>query len=209
MNSKHVLPIKAETFGLLVKQLRLFYEKADMFEIWLDVMKVKGDLAVIQNHFNKPLIAKSNSLDLLRRAATAGMRYIDIPHDLDETLEFKNLLKNKKNKVIRSYHNYESTPSVEELIKIIKELISKKADLIKIATKVTNNSDNDILLSLLEIPEFKDRLIICGIGDLARRVRIEAPLKGSVFFFAPLDSRYASAEGQLTKAELEKEWEIH
>ncbi len=207
MNSKHVLPIKAESFALLVKQLRLFYDKADMFEIWLDVMKVKGDLAVIQNHFHKPLIAKSDSLDLLRRAATAGMQYIDIPHDLEETLEFKNLLNNKKNKVIRSYHNFEITPPKEELIEIIKAM--KKADLIKIATKVNSESDNDTLLSLLEIPEFKDSLIITGMGELARRVRIEAPLKGSVFFFAPLDARYATAEGQLTISELEKEWKIH
>lgn len=207
MNSKHVLPLKAESFAMLVKQIRALFDKADIFEVWLDLMKVKGDLAVIQNHFQKPLIAKSNSLDMLKRAAKAGMTYIDIPHDLAEDAEFKNLLNNKKNKVIRSYHNFEETP--ENLLEIIKDLDSKKCDLIKIATQINLKSDNAILLSLLEIPKYKGRLIVTGMGKLSRELRIKAPLAGSVFFYAPLEARHASADGQLSKAELEKEWKIH
>lgn len=208
MKSKHILPLKAESFVLLVNQLRLYFDQADLFEINLDLMKVKGDLAVIQDRYKKPLIAKSNSLDLLRRGVTAGMYFVDLPHDLEESLEFKNLLKNKKPKVIRSYHNFKNTPSMEELIKIIEELDSKTADYIKIATQINHYEDSEILLSLLDIPGFKGRLVITGMGEQSRRVRIEAPLKGSVFYYAPLNEKFKTAEGQLSKAELEKEWGI-
>lgn len=208
MKSKHILPLKAESFVLLVNQLRLYFDQADLFEINLDLMKVKGDLAVIQDRYKKPLIAKSNSLDLLRRGVTAGMYFVDLPHDLEENLEFKNLLKNKKPKVIRSYHNFEKTPSREELIKTIEALNSKTADYIKVATQIIDDEDSDALLSLLEIPSFKGRLIITGMGEKSRRVRIEAPLKGSVFYYAPLNEKFKTAKGQLSKAELEKEWGI-
>lgn len=119
-------------------------------------------------------------------------------------MEFKNLLNNKKNRVIRSYHNFEETP--ENLLKIIEELDSKKCDLIKIATKVNSEEDAKRLLALLEITKYKGRLIVTGMGEKSREVRIKAPLMGSVFFYAPLDARYASAEGQMTITDLRKIW---
>lgn len=206
MNSKHVLPIFAESFVLLVTQLRAFYAKADIFEIHVDKMKVKGDLAVIKSNFKKPFIAKTISLDLMKRAIIANFDYADLTHDFTEDMELKNLIKNKKTKIIRSFHDFEKTPTKDELIKILEDLDKRGADLLKISTQVLKDSDNDILLSLLEEEKYKNRLIITGMGDLARRTRIEAPLKGSVFFYAPLDTQQSSAEGQLTIDELEKEW---
>lgn len=201
MNSKHVLPLSAPSFVLLVTQLRAYIDKADIFEIHVDEMKVKGDLAVINATFKKPFIAKTNSLDLMKRAVTANMEYADIPHDFVIDMELKNLLKNKNTKVIRSYHNFEETPlNLEEI------LDSLEGDLLKISTQVNSDSDNDRLLALLDNPKYKDQLIVTGMGELARRTRIEAPLRGSVFFYAPLDERMKSAEGQLTISELEKEW---
>ncbi len=100
MKPKRVLTIHAPSFALLVKRLKLDLKKADAFEIDLDCMRVKGDLAVIQSHFKKPLIACASSLDLLKRAVTANLPYLILPHDLDLDQEFTTLLKNKGAEII-------------------------------------------------------------------------------------------------------------
>jgi len=206
MNSKHVLPIQPESFALLVAYLKKHINEADIFEIWLDEMKVKGDLAVIQKYFKKPMIAKSGSLDMLKRGVKAGLSFVDVPHNLVTDMEFETLVKNKGTQVIRSYHNHLKTPPYDELLDILEEMIAKKAHLFKIATHLESSEDAEILLRLLDGMHLKEKLIVTGMGKHAREVRIRAPLKGSVFYYAPLDQQFATAPGQLTRAELEQEW---
>ncbi len=64
-------------------------------------MRVKGDLAVIQAYFKKPLIARSSSLDLLKRAVTAKLPYVIVPADLELDQEFTTLVKNKGAELIQ------------------------------------------------------------------------------------------------------------
>ncbi|MBU0981110.1 type I 3-dehydroquinate dehydratase [Patescibacteria group bacterium] len=208
MNSLHVLPLQPESFVMLVNQLKNHKDQADIFEIWLDTMRVKGDLAVIQKHFKKPMIAKSNSLDLLKRGAKAGFTYVDVPHNLEVDVEFQTLVKNKGTKIIRSYHNFDITPAHSELQEILIEMKGKGADFLKISTMVHSDDDSQTLLSLLHLPHYKDKLIITGLGELSREVRIKAPVYGSVFYYAPLSIEFASAPGQITKDELENEWDL-
>ena len=92
MSEKRVLTLRPETFALLVRQLRKFHDKADLFEIDLDHMKVKGDLRVIQNQFDKPLIGCTTSLDMAKRAAKACLPYVKIPKDLPMDDEFTTLV---------------------------------------------------------------------------------------------------------------------
>lgn len=203
MKSKHVLPIQVESFALLVKRLREVKGKADVFEIWLDPMRVKGDLAVIRTHFNVPIMGKTESLDMAKRAIKSGLDYVDIPTGLWADEEMGTLLKNKPAKIIRSYHNFEMTPSEDELNKICAQMQEEKADFYKIATWIQTPEDEDRLLELLKTHE---NLTVTGMGPHARRIRIEAPLQGSTFYYAPLNAETASASGQLTRAELEEEW---
>ncbi len=95
MNEKRVLCLNPETFSLLVRQLRKFHDDADLFEVDLDNMKVKGDLRVIQNSFDKPLIGCTSSLDMAKRAAKACLPFVKIPKELPLDDEFKTLIKNK------------------------------------------------------------------------------------------------------------------
>lgn len=121
-----VLPIKTETFGLLVRRLKRQLNDADVFEIDIDFMRVKGDLAVIQRYFEKPMIAKSTSLDLLRRGVKAGMHYAEMPWNLETDLEFTTLVNNKGAKMIYICE------SIDELT----EEVKKKADFFRVGEKI-------------------------------------------------------------------------
>jgi 3-dehydroquinate dehydratase-1 len=208
MTSLHVLPIQPESFVALVKTIKEHLDDADIFEIWLDKMKVKGDLAVVRKYFNKPMIGRSANLDMLKRGVKAGLHYVDVPHNLHVDMEFRTLVKNKGVKVIRSYHNYETTPDYKFLMGVLEDMADSDVDYLKIATQVHGPADVEKLLSLLKETHYHGRLIVTGMGDQAREVRVKAPLAGSVFYYAPVYAHLATAPGQLTKAELEKHWDL-
>ncbi|MFA4815289.1 MAG: hypothetical protein WC924_04085 [Candidatus Gracilibacteria bacterium] len=95
MDSQRILQLNPESFALLVKQLRHFHDDADLFEVDLDHMRVKGDLHVIQNSFDKPIIGRTAMLDMAKRAAKAKLPFVRIPKNLALDAEFTTLVKNK------------------------------------------------------------------------------------------------------------------
>ncbi len=95
MDSQRILKLSPESFVLLVKQLRHFHDDADLFEVDLDNMRVKGDLRVIQQSFDKPIIGCTKTLDMAKRAAKATLPFVKIPKELELDDEFKTLVKNK------------------------------------------------------------------------------------------------------------------
>ena len=102
MEPKRVKHLEPESFLLLVKQLRHFEKDADIFEINLDKMRVKGDLKVIKNSFkNKEFIGVSESLALLKAAATAGWESLRVPSALLLDPEFTSLVKNRGTKILK------------------------------------------------------------------------------------------------------------
>ncbi|QQR54850.1 hypothetical protein IPG41_06760 [Candidatus Peregrinibacteria bacterium] len=103
VDSKRVLKLQPETFLLLVKQLRHFEKDAEIFEINLDKMKVKGDLKVIKNTFkNKEFIGVSSSLNLLKAATIAGWDTLKVPEGMEVDAEFTSLVKNRGTKILPS-----------------------------------------------------------------------------------------------------------
>ena len=110
MKEKRVINLKPETFNHLVRLLRKFKNEADQFEIDLDHMKVKGDLRVIQNSFDKPLIGSTRSLDMAKRAAKANLPFVKIPKDLPLDQEFTTLVKNKGTRLLLTENELNATP---------------------------------------------------------------------------------------------------
>lgn len=101
MDSKRVIQLSPPTFLLLVKQLRHFEKDAEVFEINLDGMKVKGDLKVIKNTFkNKQFVGVSNSLALLKAAAIAGWEMLKVPESMEVDAEFTSLVKNRGTRLL-------------------------------------------------------------------------------------------------------------
>lgn len=181
--SQRVLPLKAKTFAFLFKELQDKAETADIFELHLDDMTIKGDLAVIRNRFQKPMIVRASDLDWLKRGVKAGMPYAELPHDLMVDLEFVTLTKNKGAKLIRAYREDYETPPYGLMLDALERMAQLEHDYLKIHTRVDDHDDMERLLRLLEEPDYEGRLILGGHGELARRLQLEAKHRGALFHY--------------------------
>jgi len=179
--------------------------KVDMAEIRIDLAGYSNDEIKELFSKNKKLIATcrpgkikdSERVEMLKIAIESGATYVDI--EFEAPLEYKNDLIGFAHKlqcdVIISYHNYDRTPELDELEKIVHSCYSQGADLAKIATHVNMNRDNSKILSLYKGP---GRLVAIGMGDLGRISRIVAPFLGAEFTYASLNDNAATAPGQIS-----------
>lgn len=115
--------------------------------------------------------------------------YVDIELQTEE--KYRSKVIKASNLSIVSFHDFEKTPSVEELLKIVNEE-KEIGELAKFAVMPQNWEDTlKVLNVLLQV----DNTIGISMGDLGRYTRVTAPLFGSPITFSSLDD--ASAPGQL------------
>jgi 3-dehydroquinate dehydratase-1 len=179
--------------------------KTDMAEIRLDLTQFSDDQIRHLFSLQKKLIAtyrplegkeEEERMEQLKTAIEAGADYVDI--EFESADEYRNEIiafAHKHNcDVIISYHNYDCTPGLDHLRKIVAESFQKDADVIKIATMVRTNNDNASILSLYNIP---GRVIAFGMGNLGKITRIVAPFLGAEFTYAAMDEGAETAPGQI------------
>ena len=181
-------------------------KKEKFCEIRIDLLNLNDEEIKIVFRQSSKLIATCHpfnhslkySIEKLRLAIDAGASYIDI--DINLSSELKELIdyaKQNNCKVIISYHNFQFTPDSSSLINVIEESFVLGADIAKVACMVNNNKDNQIILSLYE--KFMKNLVAIGMGNLAKRTRWEALLKGAPFTYACLYKGKETALGQMDK----------
>jgi 3-dehydroquinate dehydratase type I len=98
-------------------------------------------------------------------------------------------------KLIISYHDFDRTPTLEELKKIVGEMLAKGADICKVVTKALTVEDNLIPLRLLA--ESQAPMIAFCLGKKGRISRIMAPQFGSLISYVPPTADFVTAEGQI------------
>jgi len=139
--------------------------------------------------------------DLLLAAIEGGAKWIDIEVESANSFSEPLIAKAKENgcTVIISYHNYNNTPDLKELSKIIEDCIIKGAGLVKLATTVNKNEDISNLLALysLNIP-----ILALGMGKLGNITRIAALKMGAPFTFVSCDTEEETAPGQISESEM-------
>ena len=194
---------------------------SDIVEIRLDYIR---DFSCIERlrEIKKPLIAtcmpkfeggnfegsEEERIALLLRAIEFS-DYVTIELRTEKNLISKILKSAKRNgvKVILAYHDFESTPDKEEIIKILRRQKALGGDIGKIAFMPKNYQDvmntMEVLFQRIGIP-----IIAISMGRIGRISRVIGPILGSYLTFASPEKGKESAEGQLTVEELRKIMEI-
>lgn len=188
----------------------------EMAEIRLDKVKLGvGDArnTAIKKIFSQPLkliatcrpgsFSEEDREKIIIEAIEAGALFVDV--EVEEKDEYKKKVVQKARargcKVIISFHDYKKTPSAAELSQIVDWCFQSGADIAKIACMVHTDRDNARLLGLLDN---EHKMVVIGMGVKGKITRIVAPMLGSVFTFASLEKGKETAEGQMTKDELEQ-----
>ncbi|KAJ6722068.1 SHIKIMATE DEHYDROGENASE [Salix viminalis] len=191
---------------------------ADLVEIRLDSLKdfnPNSDIKTLILHSPLPTLFtyrpmweggqykgdEKPRLDALRLAMELGADYIDI--ELKVALEFNELLRGNKPgkcKLIVSSHNYENTPSVEELGNLVARIQAAGADIVKIATTALDISD---VARIFQITVHSQVPIIgLVMGERGLISRILCAKFGGYLTFGTLESGVVSAPGQPTIKDL-------
>ena len=101
-----------------------------------------------------------------------------------------------------SHHDYKETPSDKALLRIAKAAYSKKADIVKIATRAKSEADIRRLLTLSARFTPKRLMTVMGMGPMGTLSRLTAPLFNACFMYGYIGTPTAS--GQLPFRDLQE-----
>ncbi|KAH9552617.1 hypothetical protein CY35_09G075800 [Sphagnum magellanicum] len=139
---------------------------------------------------------------LLQLAVKLGADYVDI--ELQVARDFIATLKQNKivseTKVIVSNHNWEVTPSLQEIGELVARIQSTGADIVKFATTATNITDVSRVLHLLAHSQVPTIALVMGPKGVIGRIL--CPKYGGYLTFGALSKGQESAPGQPTLADL-------
>lgn len=184
-------------------------ERVEMAEIRLDLNGFTDEDIIRIFSARKKLIATcrpgnysdAERMHKLKVAIDSGATFVDLEYEApdDMRIPMMDYAHQCRCDVIISYHNYECTPALPELERIMCHCFELGADLAKIATLVKVNRDNSKILSLYKAP---GRLVAIGMGELGKISRIVAPFLGAEFTYASLSDEDATAPGQISYTRL-------
>ncbi len=146
-------------------------------------------------------ISDKERKELLKTAIKSGANYVDIEFETDFGFkqEIISSALNKNCDVIISYHNFDHTPSREQLKIIVSQSFDMGASVAKVACMVQKPEDNASLLSVYEPGK---RIVSVGMGELGKISRIAALFMGAEFTFASASDEFPTAPGQISYTKL-------
>lgn len=217
MEIKYCLPIIKSDKEDVIKLIQENINDYEFFEVWLDYIENidQGFLARLINLLQERLIIllrrknlESGIMPLQKRhdiilSLTNSKTFLDL--DISQKDELQYVERAGKNiNLITSYHNYDETPNFKVLTNIIKLMEKYSPKVYKISTLCQNEDDAFRLMQLLlAIRGEKKKYIILGMGKFGTITRVYGTLWGNEMIFAPKNLEEQSAEGQLTKQDLE------
>ena len=179
----------------------------EMAEIRLDLCPLsEEDIRELFSLCDKPLVAtcRYNGFSLqqaearLVAAMEAGAKYCDL--ELEAPAPVGKRLRRKAAECgtifIRSYHNYDYTPSAEELHAIVGQCRRFGAEVVKIAVKANSAEDVATVESLYDSYPEGSLLAFC-MGEAGKSSRVDCLRLGAPFSFAALGDKTADGQYQL------------
>ena len=184
----------------------------EMAEIRLDLCPLSlDDIRELFSLCDKPLVATCRMSEMpgqaghdaearLAAAMEAGAKYCDL--ELEAPAPVGKRLRRKAAECgtifIRSYHNYDYTPSVEELQAIAGQCRRFGAEVVKIAVKANSPEDVTTVESLYDSFPEGSLLAFC-MGEAGKSSRIDCLRLGAPFSFAALGDKTAEGQYQLSE----------
>ncbi len=185
---------------------------ADFAELRLDIAMLEtGEITQLMKlcdvwivSVREDFLKKPNHVELFTTALLQKPFYADIDIsviDFQQTYALLKLCKKFKTKLMLSYHNYEFTPSLEELSEKVNFMFAKKADYVKIACMANTENDCETVSALYN--KFSNIIAFC-LGDKGRKSRIKALKMGDGISYAAPNYGKATAQGQLTLTQMKQ-----
>ncbi|KAL7090368.1 hypothetical protein ACP275_12G036200 [Erythranthe tilingii] len=147
---------------------------------------------------------ENTRFNALQLCMKLGADHIDI--ELKAAHEFNKFLnggKPEKCKVIVSSHNYDSTPSSEELGNLVARIQAAGADIVKFATTAVDITDVARVFQItVHCQSFQVPIIAMVMGERGLMSRILCPKFGGYLTFGTLEAGKVSAPGQPTIEQL-------
>lgn len=214
------VPITASTLEQALSDIAIANEKADAIELRLDFLEEANEtiLEELLEHCRRPVIVsfpaknhgasveQTERLFILQKAVEFGASYVDIAFDPEADTDFLSEFSNSNTRLILSYHNFDETPALPELIQVLSQMLSLPCDVVKIITLANSEHDNDTVLSLIPAAKKVGKQIIAFcMGPKGVKSRIACIKMGALVTFASLGKGRESAEGQLTIDEMRRE----
>ncbi|GAB2287366.1 hypothetical protein Dimus_021746 [Dionaea muscipula] len=213
-------PVMADSVDeMLVQILKAKAQGADLVELRLDYLKRfspdQEDLEVLIKRSSLPTLVTFRPtweggqyggdehlrLATLRRAIELGASYIDVELKVaDDFLKSIDGVKHENVKVIVSSHNYENTPSSEELGNLVVRIQAAGADIVKIATTALDITDSARIFHVLAHSQVP--VIGIAMGEKGLISRILSAKFGGFLTFGVIEAGAVSAPGQPTIKDL-------
>lgn len=168
--------------------------------------KVMAETGEDQKHDDKKLDTKAaqESESRLITAIHAGAAFADLEIEAPAMMSKRIRRETREcgTVLVRSYHDFAGTDSLEALKALTEKCFSLGADIAKIVTTATEEA-GDRVLSLYGSFE-PGKLIAFSMGETGRGTRVGCLSKGAPYTYAALTPEEAAAPGQISVAEMKK-----
>ena len=194
-------------------EIQALLQHLEMAEIRLDRCALEDeDIDTLFSESDVPLIAtcrlseESQAPEILERAIQAGAKYVDLEMEAPAAIgrRIREACQEYGTVLIRSYHNFDGTPSREVLLSLMERARSFGGEVVKMVTTATSKADADTVLSLYDAAE-PGTLVAFAMGEEGRSSRLEALKRGAPFSYACVSPEEATAAGQWTTEEMARE----
>lgn len=146
-----------------------------------------------QNHgrFNGSI---EEQIRILENAVEAGARAVDLEIESAESVGIKLEALRGRTCFVLSYHNYETTPSVDA---VMRRMLRIPADAYKLVTTARKPSDIYRVLAVAKSNP-REQVILLAMGEVGFPTRILSTAFGSLYTYAAPTSAEGTATGQMS-----------
>ena len=185
-------------------------EGLEMAEIRLDRCALEDEeIETLFEGADIPLVATCRMAEepdaprLLELAIMSGAKYADLEMEAPAAVgrRIREACRNYGTVLIRSYHNFENTPSRELLRSLAERCRSFGGEVVKIVTTATSKADIAAVQSLYADAAPGSLIAFC-MGDEGRESRLDALKLGAPYTYACLSEEESAAPGQWAVADM-------